>query len=326
MNHRLIQLARWATAFGFAFAAALAVAADWPRQTVHVIVPTSAGATPDAIARMIFDRVQKNTGQTMLIENKPGAAGMIAADAVAKSAPDGTTLLIAPAGPFVTNTLLYKKMAYDPVKDLAPIALVAETPLVVVASNAVSADNARELLRDMADPKSRMAYASAGNGTMGHLSMAYLVAKSGGTDVPHAPYSGSPQIVTALISDNVQLAALPPLAVAQFIDNGRIKAIAVVGPHRSAVLPKVPTLKEQGIDFEPTGWFGIAARAGTPKDVIEKIHAAIAAALKEPDLAKAYQALGLEVVDLGPQEFAAYMRKEHALWKPVIERNHIAVE
>ncbi|WP_077003062.1 tripartite tricarboxylate transporter substrate binding protein [Variovorax sp. KK3] len=314
---------------GAALAATLACgaasAADWPQKPVRVIVPYAAGSTPDGIARLIFDRVQKRVGQPMVIENRPGAAGMIGADAVAKSAPDGHTLLLAPSGPLVTNALLYKKMSYDPVKDLAPVALVAETPSILVASNATAARDAKELVAAMADRNQKLAYASPGNGTLGHLSMAYLVATSGG-EVPHAAYPGSPQIVTALIANDVQMASLPPLAVAPFVQSGRIKAIAVVGPRRSQALPGVPTLKEQGIDFEPVGWFGVATRGGTPAQTVEHIHAAIAEALKDPELARAYAAQGLEVVDRGPADFAAYMRRELAQWKPVIERNRIVLE
>jgi tripartite-type tricarboxylate transporter receptor subunit TctC len=319
------KLVRLVVSLGLGLIAACAGAADWPQKQVRVIVPYAAGSTPDIIARVIFERVQKNTGQAMVIENKPGAAGMIGAELVARSAPDGGTLLLAPSGPLVTNALLYKKMAYDPFKDLAAVALVAQTPSILVASNAVGARNATELLHAMADPAGKMAYGSPGNGTLGHLSMAYLVSRSGG-DVPNVAFAGSPQIVTALIANDVQVAALPPLAVAPMVKSGRIKAIAVVGPHRSAALPEVPTLKEQGIDFEPVGWFGVAASGKTPDDLREAIHAAIAQALKDPALARSYEAQGLEVVDQGPRDFAAYMQKELAQWKPVIEKNNIKLD
>lgn len=314
-----------ALGLGLGVANAGVSAEKWPHKPVRVIVPYGPGSTPDTIARLLFGKVQKSTGQPIVIENKPGAAGMIGADAVAKSAPDGYTLLLAPSGPLVTNALLYKKMSYDPLKDLAPVALVAETPSVLVASNAVAARNLQELLRAMADPSGKMAYGSPGIGTLSHLSMAYLVSQSGG-DVPHAAYGGSSQIVTALIANDVQMAVLPPLAVAPFVKSGKMKAIAVIGPRRSATLPNVPTLNEQGVKFEPVGWFGVAASGRTPKDILEKIHAAIASALKDPELANFYQAQGLEVVDKGPQDFAAYMQKDLAQWRPIIVRNKITLE
>jgi tripartite-type tricarboxylate transporter receptor subunit TctC len=307
-------------------AAAQTTAAAWPTRSVRVVVPYAAGSTPDAIARLVFERVQKNTGQSVVIENKPGAAGMIGTDLVAKAAADGHTLVIAPAGPLATNALLYKKMPYDPVKDLAPVALVAETPTILVTSTAVPARNAQELLKLMADPKSRMAYASPGAGTLGHLNIAYLVSRADTADIPHVPYAGSPQILTAMIANDVQMAALPPLAVVQQIKAGRIKAIATIGPRRSAALPELPTLKEQGVDFEPVGWFGIATTAGTSPEVLSAIHRQISAAMKDPEVAAAYRTQGLDLVDLGPRPFAAYIAEEIGRWKPVIQRYGIALD
>lgn len=307
-------------------AAAQTTPAAWPTRSVRVVVPYAAGSTPDAIARLVFERVQKNTGQGVVIENKPGAAGMIGTDLVAKAAADGHTLVIAPAGPLATNALLYRKMPYDPVKDLAPVALVAETPTILVTSTAVPASNAQELLRLMADPKSRLAYASPGAGTLGHLNMAYLVSRADTADIPHVPYAGSPPILTAMIANDVQMAALPPLAVVQQIKAGRIKAIATIGPRRSAALPDLPTLKEQGVDFEPVGWFGIATTAGTPPQVLSAIHRQIAAALKDPEVAAVYRTQGLDLVDLGPGPFAAYIADEIGRWKPVIRKHGIALD
>lgn len=306
--------------------AAQAPATGWPAKAVRVIVPYAAGSTPDTIARLIFDRVRKSTGQPVIVENRPGAAGMIGADQVAKAAPDGHTLVLAPSGPLATDALLYKKMPYDPAKELAPVALVAETPAILVASNATPAVDAPGLLKAMAAGQHRMAYASPGAGTLGHLSMAYLVALAGATDVPHVPYAGSPQIITALIADDVQLAALPPLAVAPQVKAGKIKAIATIGPRRSSALPGVPTLREAGIDFAPVGWFGIATTAGTPPAVLEAIHQRIASALKDPDVAKAFRMQGLDVADQGPKAFAAYIAEEIARWRPIIRRFGIALD
>jgi tripartite-type tricarboxylate transporter receptor subunit TctC len=309
----------------FGLASTSVQAANWPQKQVRIFVPYAAGSVPDIIARLIFDRVQKNTGQTMVIINKAGAAGMIGADTVAKSESDGHTLLLAPSGPLATNALLYKKMLYEPIRDLAPVALVAETPSILVVSNAVPARNVQELLRAMADPNSHMTYGSPGYGTLSHMSMAYLVAQSGG-NVPHAPYAGSPQLLTALIVNDMQIAVLPALAVAPFVDAGKIKAIATIGPQRSTLLPTVSTLNEQGLPFDPVGWFGVAASGGTAKDILEQIHAAISLALKDPDVAKSYQAQGLDIADKGPQEFVAYIQRELARWKPVIEQNRITID
>ena len=303
---------------------------SWPMKTVRVIVPYAAGSTPDTIARLVFNRVEKSTGKAMVIENKPGAAGMIGTDAVAKAAPDGHTLVVAPSGPLATNALLYKKMSYDPLKDLAPVALIAETPTILVASNATPANDIRSLLKLMANASStsqtKLAYASPGAGTLGHLNMAYLVAASGAKDIPHAPYPGSPQIVTGLIANDVQLAALPPLAVVPFIQSGKIKALGTIGPRRSEALPNLPTLKESGVNFEPVGWFGVATTGGTPAAVLKIIHSHIAEALQSSELAKAYATQGLEVVDKGPRDFRNYIAAEIKQWRPVIQQNQITVD
>jgi len=300
--------------------------ATWPIKSVRIVVPYAAGSTPDNIARLIFDRVQKNTGQSMVIDNKPGAAGMIGTDLVAKSAKDGHTLVVAPAGPLATNLLLYKKMPYDPIKELAPIALIAETPTILVTSNSITANTAPELLKTMADSKSRMAYASSGAGTLGHLNMAYLVSRSDAADIPHAPYGGSPQIITALMSNDIQMAALPPLAVVQQIKAGKIKAIATIGPRRSSALPDLPTLKEQGINFEPVGWFGVATTTGTSEKTINAIYSQISVAMKDPDVVAAYKSQGLDLVEKGPKQFTAYITEEINRWKPVIQRYNISLD
>lgn len=307
-------------------ATAQTTTSSWPTKAVRIVVPYGPGSTPDSLARLVFERVQKNTGQPMVIENKPGAAGMIGADLVAKAAKDGHTLVLAPSGPLATNALLYKKMPYDPLKDLLPVALIAETPTIWIASTALVANSAQELLKAMADSKNKIAYASPGAGTLGHLNMAYLVSRSNAADIPHAPYAGSPQIITAMIANNVQMAALPPLAVVQQIKAGQIKAIATIGPKRSSSLPDLPTLKEQGIDFEPVGWFGVATTAGTPAETINAIHREIATALKDPEIAVIYKAQGLDLVDRGPMAFTNYIAEEISRWSPVIKRFGITLD
>jgi tripartite-type tricarboxylate transporter receptor subunit TctC len=307
-------------------AQAQAIAAHWPEKSVRVLVPYAAGSTPDIIARLIFDRVQKDSGGVFVVENKPGAAGMIGADVVAKAKPDGHTLVLAPAGPLAVNKLLYKKMPYDPLKDLAPVSLVAETPSVWVTSNKVTESSPVTLLQAMRDSRKSMAYASPGAGTLGHLNLAYLVALSKASDVPHVPYAGSPQIITALIADDVQMAALPPPAVASHIKSGKIKAIATIGPKRSSALPEVPTLKESGVDFAPVGWFGVVTTGGTPPGVLAAIHARIAKALADPALKATYEAQGLDVADKGPAEFGVYIDDEIKRWGPVVQRFGISLD
>lgn len=298
---------------------------DWPEKTVRVIVPYAAGSTPDTLARLVFERVQKNTGKTMVVENRPGAGGMVGTALVAKASADGHTLVLSPSGPLGSNVLLYRKMQYDPFKELTPVAMVGETPTVLVASPQVKAANVRELLAEMARPGSRLTYASPGNGTLGHLNMAYLVSHSGG-EIPHAAYPGAPQIISGLIGGEVQLAALPPMVVSTFVRSGKIRALAVIGPRRSAALPEVPTLKEQGVDFASVGWFAVATAAGTPTRIVDQAHQALARALDDEEVRQFLRNQGMDPVAMTPTELQDYIQRDVALWRPVIERNRIALD
>jgi tripartite-type tricarboxylate transporter receptor subunit TctC len=298
---------------------------DWPQKTVRIIVPYGPGSQPDAMARTVADRLAKNTGKPFIVDNKPGAAGMLGADITAKAAADGYTLLATPSGPLSTNALLYKKMPYNPLKDLVPVALLAETPIVLVVAPQMKARNLSELMAEMAAPGARLAYGSSGNGTQGHLSMAYLVNRTG-ADIPHIPYAGSPQIVTALIAGDIQIAAMPPLTVIPQIKAGKLRAIAAIGPTRHFMLPDLPTAKEQGVDLDVPGFVGIAATAGTPKPVIDRINTELAKALKSPDVVDAIHAQGMEVSGKGPADFRVYLENETKRWAPVIEKNKIVLD
>ncbi|WP_170235565.1 Bug family tripartite tricarboxylate transporter substrate binding protein [Verticiella sediminum] len=276
---------------------------------------------------MIFERVQRHTGQAVVIENRGGASGMIGAAVVANAAPDGHTLVLAPSGPLAMNALLYKQMSYDPGTDLAPVSLVAETPTILVVANDIEASNANDLLAEMASPRRKLAYASPGTGTLGHLIMAYLVARSGpNADVPHVAYSGSPQIITALMAGDVQMAVSSPLTVAPAVASGKVRAIAAIGPERSAIFPDVPTLREQGIDFTPTSWFGLYTTGGTPAEIRDAIHREVRLALQDQGLLDSYALQGLSVRDLDPPAFAKYVQDDLALWKPIIEAYGIALD
>lgn len=304
-------------------AALPAMAQDWPERTVRIVVPYGAGSTPDTLARVVFDRVQKNTGKPMVIENRAGAGGMVGTAMVAKAAPDGYTLVLSPSGPLGSNSLLYRKMQYDPLTELTPVALIGETPTVLVASNKVESKNGKELLDEM--KHSKMAYASPGNGTLGHLNMAYLVSRSG-ADVPHVAYPGAPQIITGLIAGDVQAAALPPIVVSNFVRSEKIKALAIIGPRRSPALPDVPTLREQGVDFAPVGWFAVAAPSGTPAGTVQKIYSAITQAMDDPEVRNLLSNQGMEAVSLTPAQLKDYVRNDVQQWKPVIEKNRIALD
>ena len=303
-----------------------ASAQDWPQKNVRIVVGYGAGSVPDSMARVVFDQVAKITGKAMVIDNRPGAGGMIGMDLVAKAAPDGYTLGVASSGPLNVNSLLYKKMPYDPQHDLTPVALMADTGTILVVNNNVKARNAQELLAEMARPGSKMAYGSPGNGQQGHVSMAYLVNKAG-ADVPHIAYPGTPQIVSALISGDVQMAALAPLAAVGQVKAGKMRALGVIGPSRHHLLPDLPTLKEQGIDLDIAGWAGVVAPAKTPPAIVERINALIVQALKVPEVAENFRnTQGMIPSDKTPAQFATYLADEYKAWGPVIKKNNIVLE
>lgn len=311
---------------GLGVACGGANAQDWPSKPLRIVVPWGAGSTPDVLARAVFNHVSKSIGQPAIIDNRPGAGGMIGADTVAKAAPDGHTLLIAPSGPLVTNAFLYKKMAYDPQKDLVPVSLLGENSLLLVVGPAVKARTAPEFLSEISQSGAKMAYGSPGVGTVGHLAMAYLVNRVQ-SDVAHVPFPSSPQVITALLAGDVHATVTTSApAWLQQIKAGRLRAIAAVGSKRNFQLPDLPTLKEQGIDFDSGSWLGVAAPAGTPHPLLERIHKEIAAALKQPDVIESFRGQGTEVSDKGPADFAAFLRKEAALWKPIIVHNNITLD
>ena len=322
------KLGLLAAGLAFCAGASGAWAAQWPERTVNVIVPYGPGSSPDGFARAIFDTVSRNTGQSFVIENKPGAGGMIGAGMVAKAAPDGYTLVLADSAPFGINTLLYKKMAYDPFKDLEPVAAVAEGGFFIAVNSDTKITNIKELFEAINAPGSKFSYSSSGIGTQGHLVMSELMNRGGeaARAVPHVPYPSSAKAVSALVANDVQVSTLPAITAMPQIRAERIRPIAIIGAKRLEFTPDVPTLKEQGYDLSDGAVVGVMAPAGTPDAVIDQIHKEITRALKEEVVLNSFKAQGLDVSDKGPAEFTAYLKKEVARWKPVIEKQGISLD
>ncbi|HEY2189658.1 MAG TPA: tripartite tricarboxylate transporter substrate binding protein, partial [Caldimonas sp.] len=217
-----------------------APAADWPKGPVHIVVPYGPGSTPDIIARIVGDKLAKRTGQPIIVDNKPGAAGNLGTDAIAKAAPDGQTIGVSIAGPLGVNALLFKKMPYDPAKDLELVSIVATQPSVLVVPSTLGVNSTDELVALMKKNPGKYNYASMGAGTISHLAMEALATRSG-TSVVHVPYAGSGPAVTALLSGNADIAVLPAAAVMPQVKAGKVKALAVATGKRSGALPELPT-------------------------------------------------------------------------------------
>lgn len=312
---------------GFGLALATAVAAqDWPQKPLRIIVPFAPASTPDIFARVLADRLGPRLKQPVVVENKPGAGGMIGTDAIAKAAPDGYTIGVSITGPLVNNTLLYRKMAYDPFRDLAPITLGVNQPCVLVVSSAFNASTWPEMLAELRRNPGKYNYASLGNGTNAHLSME-LVANRSGAQIVQVPYPGSSQAVAAIVAGDVQMGCMPAVSVMSLVQAGRLKAIGVASRARTGLLPGMPTLAEQGLTgFEANSWIGVVAPAQTPAPILARLNEEIVAVIRQPEVALALQKQLMEPVGNTPEQFTAYMKEELGRWGPIIRQNRITLD
>jgi tripartite-type tricarboxylate transporter receptor subunit TctC len=313
-----------ATLTALALCISPAAAQDWPSRTVKIVVPFGAGSTPDIIMRMIAERLQQKLGHPFVIENKPGASGMTGTDAVAKAAPDGSTIGISIGGPLALNTMLFGKMPYDPAKDLALITLLTSQPSALVVNSSVKVNSAGELMALLKREHGKFNFGSIGAGSLSHLAME-AVALASGTTMVHVPYPGSPAAMTAIIRGDVQMGCLPAIAATPHATSGAVKILAVTTAKRSPYLPNVPTLKESGIDVEADAWNGLIAPAGTPEPVVAKIRREVIEAIESKDVRDKLAAQLMEPIGSTTAEFRAKIEAEIARWGPVIKAAGIKV-
>jgi tripartite-type tricarboxylate transporter receptor subunit TctC len=303
---------------GLLFAALTASAQDWPAKTVRIVVPFGPGSTPDMVGRLIADYLQQKLGQPFVIENRPGASANTGTDVVAKSEPDGYTIGISLGGPLAINTLLFAKLPYDPAKDIALITMLTTQPSVLVVNSALGVNSVGELVDLLKKNPGKYNYGSIGNGSLSHLAMEALALKSG-TKMVHIPYPGSPQAMTAVLRNDVQMACLPAISVTPHVASGQVKILAISLGQRSALLPDVPTLKEAGLDVEADAWNGLIAPARTPEPIIAKIHDVVVDALVEPAIREKLATQYMEPIPTTPAQFRAKIDADLARWSPVIK-------
>jgi tripartite-type tricarboxylate transporter receptor subunit TctC len=301
-----------------------ASAQDWPTRMVHIIVPFGAGSTPDIVARLIADQLQQKTGQTFIVEDKPGASGNTGTDAVAKAAPDGTTIGISIGGPLAINTLLFTHLPYDPSKDLSLITMLVTQPSGLAVNASLGVNSVPELIALIKKNPGKYNYGSIGTGSLSQLAMEAIARKSG-TKLIHVPYPSSPQAVQALIRNDVQMVCLPAISITPQLGGGKIKLLAITTAKRSALLPGVPTLKESGIDVQADAWMGLIAPAGLPSAMIERINHLVAAAITAPAIQQKLSAQLMEPIPDTPAEFRARIDADIARWKPVIKAANIRI-
>jgi tripartite-type tricarboxylate transporter receptor subunit TctC len=303
-----------------AFATSIAHAADeWaPSKPVRVIVPLP-GSTVDALARIVQPELQKALGQPVIVEDKGGAGGNIGADTVAKSPPDGLTLLVGFNGPLVVNQNLFSKLPYDPVKDLAPITLCVTSPQFLVVHPSVPVKSIAELVELARAQPGKLSYASVSVGSASHLTMEMLKSAAK-VDIVHVPYKGSSAAVTDILGGNVQMGFFVPGNVMQFMQQGKLRAIASTGQKRFPATPDIPTMIEQGYpDFVALSWIGFLAPAGTPRAIIDRYNREIVRIVQSPEVRQKLEAMQFEIVAGSPEQFAQWMQSEIPRWGKVIK-------
>jgi len=289
----------------------------WPSRPIRMVVPLSPGGFADVPGRILAARLSSLLGYNVFVENRPGAGGTIGADFVAKSAPDGYTLLFT-GTPHVISAWVYKKLPYDPLKDFEPVALVASGPYVLVVNPQLPVHSIRELIAAAKAQPGKIDYASSGNGSAQHLVSA-LFASMAGIELNHVPYKGSGPAMQDLLGGQVKVSFAGIPNVLPHVKAGRLRALAVSTPQRSPDLPDVPTAAEAGVTgYQATLWLNLAAPAGTPGEIVQRIYAETAKALQDAELQQSFRAAGVEASPMSPQELAGFMRGEYEKWGRVV--------
>jgi tripartite-type tricarboxylate transporter receptor subunit TctC len=296
---------------------------EWPAKTVTVVVPFGAGSTPDMVARLLGDELQKKYPHSaFVVENKAGAGGIIGVDAVAKAPSDGTTIGVSIGAPLAIDTLLMSKMPYDPAKDIVPITQLVTTASVIAANSSLHVNSMAELVALLRKEPDKYNFGSIGNGSLSHLAMEAIGLKSG-AKMMQVPYPSSPAAVIGLVNGDVQVVAMPAIAVMPQADVGNVKVLAVSLPKRSSFLPNLPTLKESGIDVEADAWIGLIAPRGTPKALVDMINKEVTEAITSKAVRGKLATQYMEPVGNSPEQFRAVIDAEITRWEPVIKAANI---
>lgn len=321
-----MKFSRLTALIALALAATLSHAQSWPQKPVHLFVGFAPGGTTDLIARPMADRLTKILGQTVLVENKAGATGIIAAEYVAKSAPDGFNILISPSDQFTIVPHMQSGMRFNPVKDFAFITTIARGPILVLAHPSVPASNLKELIALAKASPGKYGYATSGTGTGQHLT-GELLKERAGIDLIHIPYKGGGQAITDLVGGQVPLAVLGSGPTLPQVRAGKIKAIGLSTKSRLPSDPAMLTLDEQGLSgFDTSQWFLLAAPAGTPADIIARLNKEVTAILNEPDFRQRLIGFGMLPAPDTPEALRKTLEEESALWAKVIRDKGIKAE
>jgi len=307
-------------------AAGLAQGRDWPEHPVTVVVPFPAGGPSDIAARPVALGLAKAFDKLFVIENHPGEGGNAGAALVAQSAPDGYTLLISSSGPIVINPSLYRELAYDPRRDLAPVTALLRVPLVLAVHPSVPANNLQELMALIRKQDGKLRYASAGNGTPQHLT-GELFRTVAGLRMAHVPYQGSADAIDDLLAARIPMMFDSTVAIIPYIKSGKLRPIAVTGVRRARELPQVPTFAEAGLrGVESYAWYGLFARAGTPPEIVRKLNAETIRVMRSPEFQSVLRETGSDYVGDTPDNFARFIGAETDKWAVIVKASGATVD
>jgi tripartite-type tricarboxylate transporter receptor subunit TctC len=290
----------------------------YPMRAVRLVVPSSSGGGSDITARIIAPRLSEYLRQQVVVENRPGAGTMIGTEVVARSAPDGYTLLMA-STPLAINPAMYQKVPYDALRDFAPITQVVSLPNLLISHPSLPVKTVKELIAFAASRPGRLTFASAGAGTSPHLSMELFLGMTG-LKMIHVPYKGAGPGVVDVIAGHVSLMTPSIISVLGYVRDGRLRALGVTSSMRASGAPEIPTIAEAGVPgYEATQWFGVLAPAGAPRDIVNLIQSEIGRVLQQPDIKMRLSTDGAEPVGSTPDDFAAFIRTETAKWAKVVK-------
>jgi tripartite-type tricarboxylate transporter receptor subunit TctC len=302
-----------------------APAQGYPTKSIRLVAPSTPGDAPDVIARLVAERLSAALGQQVVVENRPGAGGVVGSEIVAKSAPDGYTLIMGNAGSHGINAAVYSKLPYDILKDFAPVSQIAVAPNIFVVNPGLPVTTIPEFIAYAKARPGQLSYASGGNGSSSHMSMELLKSMAG-IDVVHVPYKGSTPALTDVISgqDAVMSVNMPPAV--PHVKSGRLRALAVTTRSRTPSMPDLPTVAESLPGYETVAWFGVLAPAGTPKDVVNRLSMEIAKIARSPDMRERLEGMGAEPVGGTPEEFGAVMARDIAKWTALAKSVGIKID
>ena len=324
MTTRPFAIAMFSAAL--ALLAPLASAQTYPAKPIRFYTPYPPGGTTDILARLFGAKMYEAWNQPVIVEAKPGAGGNIGADFVAKSAPDGYTILMGASGPLAINASLFSKLPYDPLKDFAPVVLSASVPLILVTHPTLPVKSVKEFIALMKAKPGQFNYASAGPGSPQHLT-AELFKFMAKVEMTHIPYKGSGPAITDLVGGQIPFAFESMIPVLPHVKSGRLRALAVSSVQRSPVMPDVPTVAESGVPgFESIAWYGVVAPAGTPKEIIAKLNAEMVRIANLPDIKQRLIEMGSPPVAGTPEQFGNLIKSEIPKWGKVVKQAHVSLD